>query len=320
MTVVAGTLQTFTAIGNREDLEDTIYNISPTETPFVSNIAKMKASAVYHEWQTDALNTAATNQAIQGDDATNQSVTPTARLGNFTQILQKTFGISGTQDAVNKAGRKSEIAYQIAKYGKELKRDIEYALVRNQGNTAGAAASPAILASVESWIFTNRTDLGTGGTPTTPGFASSRVPAPTDNSTNLTFTKASLDAVIQAAWTSGGNPTTVMVGAALKTRASAFTGIATLYKEVKGSSQGVIVGGADLYVSNFGEHSIVPNRFMRTNVALVLDMDYWGVAYLRPFNEKTLAVTGDAERHQLLTELTLVSKNEGASGKVTSIL
>lgn len=320
MTVPTATFQTFTAIGNREDLEDVIYNISPTETPFMSNVEKMKANAVYTEWQTDALASAAANQAIQGDDASNTSVVPTVRLGNFTQILQKTFGISGTQDAVNKAGRKSEIAYQIAKQGKELKRDMEFAFTRNQGNTAGAAASPAILASVESWIFTNRSDVGSGGSPSTPGFISGRVAAPTDNSNNGTLTKSVLDAVIQAAWTSGGNPRTVMVGAALKTRISGFTGIATLYKEVKGNSQGVIVGGADLYVSNFGEHTIVPNRFMRTNVALVLDMDYWGIAYLRPFNEKQLAITGDAERHQLLVECTLVSKNEAASGKVTSAI
>lgn len=320
MTVPTATFQTLQATGNREDLEDVIYNISPTETPFMSNVSKMKATATYHEWQTDALASAAANQAIQGDDASNASVTPTVRLGNFTQILQKTFGISGTQDAVNKAGRKSEIAYQIAKQGKELKRDMEYAFVRNQGNTAGAAASPAILASVESWLFTNRTDLGTGGSPSTPGFISGRVAAPTDNSTSGTLTKAALDAVIQAAWTAGGEPGTIMVGAALKTRISGFTGIATLYKEVKGNSQGVIVGGADLYVSNFGQHSIVPSRFVRSNVALVLDMDYWGIAYLRPFNEKQLAVTGDSERHQLLVECTLVSKNEAASGKVTTVI
>lgn len=318
MTVPAATFQSFTAIGNREDLSDVISNISPTETPFLSNAQKMKASATYTEWQTDSLAAAATNQAVQGDDATNATVNPTVRVGNFTQILQKTFGVSGTQEAVDKAGRKSDLAYQIAKQGKELKRDQEYALVRNQGNTAGAASTAATLASVESWIFTNRTDVGSGGNPTTPGFISGRVAAPTDNSANGSITKAHLDAVIQACWTAGGDPKVVMVGPTLKTRIAGFTGIATLYREVKGKDQGVIVGGADLYISNFGEHAIVPNRFMRSNVALVLDMDYWGVAYLRPFQQKELAITGDAQRRQLLVECTLVAKNEGASGKITS--
>jgi hypothetical protein len=318
MTVPAATFQTFTAIGNREDLSDVIYNISPTETPFMSNAQKMKASATYTEWQTDSLASAAANSAVQGDDATNATINPTVRLGNFTQILQKTFGVSGTQEAVDKAGRKSDLAYQIAKQGKELKRDQEYALVRNQGNTAGAASTAATLASVESWIFTNRTDVGTGGNPTTPGFISGRVAAPTDNSTNATMTKTHLDTIIQACWTAGGDPKIVMVSAAMKTRVAGFTGIATLYREVKGKDQGTIVGGADLYISNFGEHAIVPNRFMRTNVALVLDMEYWGVAYLRPFQQKELAVTGDAVRRQMLVECTLVSKNEAASGKITS--
>lgn len=321
MTVPAATFQTFTAIGDREDLEDIIYNISPIETPFMSNASKGKATATFHEWQTDSLASAnAGNAAVQGDDATNSTVNPTTRLGNYTQIAQKTFGITGTQEAVNKAGRKSELAYQIAKQGKELKRDMESILTQNKGSTSGAASTAATLASVESWIFTNRTDQGSGGTPTTPGFSSGRVAAPTDNSLNGTFTKAALDAIIQAAWTQGGDPKVIMVGAALKVRVSAFAGIATLYKEVKGNSQATIVGGADLYVSNFGEHMIVPNRFMRTNVALVLDMDYWGVAYLRPFQQNPLAITGDAERRQMLAEFTLVSKNEAASGKVTSLV
>lgn len=318
MAVPAATFQTFTAIGNREDLSDVIYNIAPVETPFLSNISKMKASATYNEWQTDTLAAAASNSAIQGDDAANITVTPTVRLGNYTQILTKTFGVSGTQDAVMKAGRKDELAYQMMKASKELKRDLEFALVRNQGNTAGAAASAALMASVESWIFTNRTDVGTGGSPTTPGFISGRVAAPTDNSTAVTLTKANLDAIIQEVWTQGGDPKVVMCGAAIKTEISGFTGIATIYREVKGMNQATIIGGADLYISNFGEHTIVPNRFMRTNVCLVLDLDYWGVAYLRPFTQHPLAKTGDAERRQMLVECTLVSKNEKASGKIST--
>ena len=318
MTAATATFQSFTAIGNREDLSDVIYNISPVETPFMSNAQKMSASATYTEWQTDSLASAATNAAIQGGDATNTTVSPTVRLGNHLQILERTFGVSGTQDAVNKAGRKDELAYQMAKAGRELKRDLEYALVRNQGNTAGAAASAATMASVEGWLFTNRTDIGSGGSPTTPGFISGRVAAPTDNSTAATLTKAHVDAIIQECWTQGGDPKVIMVPAALKTTVSGFTGIATVYREVKGNDQATIVGGADLYISNFGEHMIVPNRFMRTNVALVLDMEYFGVAYLRPFTQHALAKTGDAERRQLLVEASLVSKNEAASGKVTT--
>ncbi len=320
MTAPAGTFQVFQSVGNREDLEDVIYSISPTETPFVSMAGRTKATAVFHEWQTDALASAsAANAQIEGDDATILTATPTVRLGNYCQIMSKSISISGTLDAVNRAGRKSELAYQIAKRGKELKRDLESAASQNKASNAGGSASARTMASLESWLFTNRTDLGSGGAPTTPGYISGIVAAPTDNSTVATFTKASLDAIIQACWTQGGDPKTVLVGPFNKTKASTFTGIATLYKEVPGMKQGVIVGGADVYVSNFGEHTIVPSRFNRDKTVCVLDMDYWSLAYLRQFQTFELSKTGDAEKREMLVEVTLVSKNEAASGKVTSL-
>jgi hypothetical protein len=319
MSVPAATFQEYQSIGEREDLSDVIYSISPTETPFMSMAGKAKASAVYHEWQTDALAAAAANAQIEGDDATLLTATPTVRLGNYNQILSKSFGISGTLEAVTKAGRKSEIAYQIAKRGKELKRDLEKALSGNNGSTAGAAASARQLASLESWLFTNRTDLGSGGSPTTPGFISGFVAAPTDNSVAGTFVKTALDHVIQAVWTAGGDPKIVLTGPFQKTKAAAFTGIATLYKEVPGMKQATIVGGADVYVSNFGEHTIVPSRFNRAKTVCVLDMDYWAVAYLRPFRQFEIAKSGDSEKRQLLVECTLESRNEAASGKITSL-
>lgn len=331
MTVPAATFQQFQAIGNREDLEDVIYNISPTDTPFMSMIGRTKATARKHEWQTDALAAVNTsNAAIEGDDATNQTVVPTTRLANYCQIMQKTFGISGTQQAVTSAGRKSEMVYQIAKYGKELKRDMEAILCQNKGSSAGAAASPSTLASLESWIFTNRTDVGSGlATASTPGYISGIVNAPTDNSLAGTMTKSHLDTMIQAAWDAGSEPSVVLVPAILKTRIAGFAGIATLYKEVPGKSQATIIGGADLYVSNFGEHTIVPSRFMRSTAgavapkggtACIIDPEYWAVAYLRPFQTYDLAKTGDAMRKQMLVEATLVARNEASAAKVSTAI
>lgn len=321
MTVPAGTFQTFQSVGNREDLSDVIYNISPTEFPFMSGIGRGKATAVFHEWQTDALASAsATNAQIEGDDATVLTAAPTVRLGNYCQILSKAISISGTEETVNRAGRKSELSYQIAKRGKELKRDLESSASQNKGSTAGGSGSARTMASLESWLFTNRTDLGASGSPTTPGFISGTVAAPTDNSVMGTFTKAALDAVIQACWTQGGSPGTILTGPFNKTRAASFTGIATLYKNVPGSEQATIVGGADLYVSNFGQHQIVPSRFNRDRTVCVLDMDYWALAYLRPIQQFELAKTGDSEKRQMLCEVTLESKQEAASGKITSLL
>ena len=284
----------------------------------MSMAGKTSASARLHEWQTDKLAAAAANKQIEGDDATLLTATATVRLGNYCQILAKAVSVSGSQLAIKKAGRDNEMAFQVAKRSKELKRDLEFAATQNQGSSAGTTAAAQSLASTESWIFTNRTDIGSGGAPTTPGFASGTVAAPTDNSTKVTITKANLDAVIQAVWTEGGDPKYVLTGAYNKTKIAGFTGIATLYKEVPGMQQGTIIGGADAYVSNFGEHTIVPSRFNRDQTVQVLDMDYWALAYLRPFQQFPIAKSGDSEKREILCEVTLESRNEAASGKVTT--
>jgi len=247
-------------------------------------------------------------------------MTATTRLANFCQILDKGVIVSGTQEATDKAGRRSEMAYQIAKRGKELKRDLEFALTRNTGSSAGASGTGAAMAGVEAWLATNRTTLGaTVAGATTPGYSTTHAAA-TDASVAGTFTKAGLDQVIQEVWTSGGNPRIIMTGAHNKTVLSGFTGIATLYKEIPKLQQGVIVAGADVYVSDFGEHTVVPNRFSRDQTALVLDMEYFAVSYLRPFQQIPIARTGDATKRLLLAECTLEVRNEAASGKVSDLL
>ena len=321
MTVPTGTFQTAQQIGLREDLEDIIYDISPTETPFATMISKGKAKATYHEWQTDALDSAAANAAIEGDDATTNTAVPTVRLRNYCQILTKTVRVSGTAEAVDKAGRDSEMAYQVRKRMEELKRDLEYAMVRNQSSSGGNGSSTAArLAGVESWIATNKTSVGTGTSQTTPGFASGTVAAPTDSTVTGTLTEAALKSVIQAVWNAGGDPKVLMVGPATKSKIStAFSGVATRYRDVPAGKQAQVISGVDLYVSDFGSHRIVPNRFMRDLNILCLDMDYWELARLRPLFMTPLAKTGDSDRKQMLMEVTLVSRNEKANGKVSDI-
>lgn len=321
MTVPAATFQTHQAIGNREDLEDVIWDISPTETPFASMVSKGKAKATFHEWQTDALDAAAANAAVEGDDATTNTATPTVRLRNYCQILTKTVRVSGTQEAVDKAGRDSEMAYQVRKRMEELKRDLEYALVRNQASSAGnGSTQPARMAGVESWLATNKTSVGQGTNQTTPGYSGGTVLAPTDSTTAGTLTESALKAVIQAVWAAGGDPKVLMVGPATKSKIStAFSGVATRYRDVPSGKQAQVISGVDLYVSDFGSHKIVPNRFMRDQNILVLDMEYFQLAQLRPLKSYELAKTGDSERRQMLMECTLVVRNEKASGKVTDV-
>ena len=308
------TFTAHTAIGQREDLTDIIYDISPTETPFMSSIGKTKATAVYHEWQTDSLAAATTaNAAIEGADATSATLAPTVRLGNYTQIIQKTVQVSGTLDTVNKAGRKSEKAYQLAKASAELKRDLETILLANQGRSAGTSTIARKLGSILSWIKTNSDKASDGSDPATIG-----VSTRTDG-TQRTFTEALLKTVVSEVFVSGGSPKVLMVGASGKQKVSSFAGIAAQRYMAPGNTPTTIVGAADLYMSDFGQISIVPNRFMRTRDALVLDPEYAALAYLRPFQTNDLAKTGDSENTQLLAEVTLEVKNEAAHGIVADL-
>lgn len=305
------TFTAHTAIGQREDLIDVIYDISPTETPIMSTLARTKATAVFHEWQSDSLAAATSaNAAVEGADAVSATLSPTTRLGNYTQIVQKTIQISNTLEAVNKAGRRSEKAYALSKAAAELKRDMETIITANQGRDAGSSSTARKLGAILSWIKTN-TSKGTSGTdPTTIG-----VSTRSDGATR-TFTEQLLKDVIADVFDSGGNPTMLTVGSGLKQKASSFAGIAAQRYMAPGDQPTTIVGAADVYMSDFGSISIVPNRFQRTRDALLLDPEYAALAYLRPFATTDLAKVGDSEKTQIVCEFTLEMRNEAAHGGV----
>jgi hypothetical protein len=305
---------TATAIGQREDLIDVIYQISPTETPIMSTLARTRATAVFHEWQTDSLAAAtAANAAVEGADATSATLSPTVRLGNYTQIVQKTIQVSGTLESVNKAGRRSERAYQLAKASSEIKRDMETILAANQGRDAGSSSTARKLGAILSWLKTN-TSKGTSGTdPTTIG-----VSTRSDGATR-TFTEQLLKDEVAAAFDSGGNPTMLVVGSGLKQKVSSFAGIAAQRYNLTAPEPTTIIGAADVYLSDFGTLAVTPDRFIRTRDALLIDPEYAAVAYLRPFQTNDLAKIGDSERTQLLAEFTLEMRNEAAHAIVADL-
>ena len=312
------TYQTYTAIGMREDLSDVIYSISPTDVPFMSSIGKTKATAVLHEWQTDSLAAASlTNYAVEGDTASDATMSPTTRVGNRCQIAQKTIKISGTLQAVDKAGRKSEKAYQLAKASSEIKRDMELTLLSNQVAAAGNSSTARTLGGLQAWLSTSYS----GGT---SGVAGSLGTTARTNGTNRTFTEAILQASVKSVYTAGGNPKILMVTPAHKQTVSAFTGIAAQRYMAPTNAPTTIIGAADVYLSDFGTLSVVPSRFMNStnsadDVAYLLDPDMAAVAYLRPFQTNELAVTGDNESTQLLAEFTLEVRNEAAHGIIADL-
>jgi len=318
MAVPTGTYQRYAAVGLREDLEDIIYDISPMDTPFMSNVTRKKATSTFHEWQTDSLDSAvATNAQIEGDDANTNTATATSRFGNYTQIMTKVPRVSGTLRASDTAGRRDELSYQIAKRGRELKRDMEATFLGTQAATAGAAASARVMAGVAAWLFTNQVKNGTAAT--TPTITSGAPGTAPTTGTAATFSEVQLKSAIKQCWDNGGSPNIVFTGSFNKQIASAFAGIATQYRDNQQTGPATIIGSADIYVSDFGQHQIVADRFMASNQVYVLDMEYWSVAYLRPIQNVELAKTGDSDRSMILAECTLVADNPSASAKVYGV-
>jgi len=318
MSQTANTFDTFNAKGIRESLSNVIYNISPEETPFMSNVGRENVKNTYFEWQTDSLAAASTTNAqIEGDDVSSfDSTSATTRIGNYTQISSKTVVISGTLESVDKAGRRSELAYQLAKRSAELKRDMESIMLTNQAAAAGSAGVSTALRKTGSLLafLKSNTDKGTGGAD--PVYTSSPNATRTDaTAANLrTFTETILKSVIQKVWAAGGSPKILMVGPVNKQRVSGFAGIAQIRKEVVGNNPASIIGAADVYVSDFGNVNVVPNRFQRERDAFVLDPEYASVAFLRPFNTVELAKTGDAEKRMINVEWGLKVNTEAAHG------
>ncbi len=316
--------------GNREDLADVIYDLFPDETFLTTNLSKASANATYTEWLGDELASPASNINIEGDDATFATIANPARYGNYCQIVKKTFLISGTQEVVNKAGRRSEIARQATKQMREAKNDFEYALVRNQAATAGGTGTGRALGSIESWIGDATTSGGstaanvvratTTASATTPALSSGAPgTAPTDGTTTGALTEGALRASLEGAWEDGGNTDVVLVSATVKNTINDFTGIAQRNVDVGKRSQASITGAADLYVSNYGVHRIVLHRHARTSVALCLDTSMWSIAGLRDWRMEKLAKTGDGEKRQILYEGTLRCHNYKANSKVVAI-
>lgn len=306
MTAPTNTFLTTAAIGNREDLSDIIYRIAPTDTPTLSMSGKTKAEATLHEWQTQDLATAAANAQVEGDDATAVAVTPTVRLGNRTQISAKTVSVAGSQQAVNAAGRKNEMAYQVGLKSLELKRDMEFALTQNNVT----ATAPRQLRGLLGWVVDNTSKASdttlasyTGNTAQTDG-------------TTRPFTEAQVKSVLQLQFTAGGKPDTIMLPPAAKQTFSTFTGNATRMDK---SEDQKLYAAVDVYVSDFGEIKAVPNRFMRSRDVFILQMDMLAVSYLRPFSTTDLAKTGDADRKQVIVEYTLEVKAPKAHGAVYDI-
>lgn len=315
MGIVSNTFTRYDAKGLREQLSDVIYNISPTETPVVSMAAKRRATQTLFEWQTDSLASAVTtNQQLEGDDHTSfPSVSPSVRVGNYTQISHKLLILSGTLQAVDKAGRKNELAYQMAKRGKEVKRDMEADVLSNQGGDAGGTSTARKTATLGAWVKTNVDKAGDGGN---PAYTSGVPGAARTDGTTRAFTETILKSVMESAWTNGAEPSILSVGPYNKQVVSGFTGIVTRNYDISNqpARATAAIASIDVYVTDFGILRVVPNRYQRERDAWFFDPEFLAIFHLRPFHTEELAKTGDAHKRVLRVEWGLGVDNEAALG------
>lgn len=305
--------------GDREDLIDKIYNTSPVETPVTSACGRTKATNTLHEWQRDALAAANKDNAlIDGDDFSADAQTATERVGNYCQIFGKKPAVSRRASLVKKAGRGAEMAYKKAQAMLEIKRDIEAAVLSNNPAVAGNSTTASKMGGLGVQIYTNVSHGGAGATAAhTSGAPTTAVTA----GTNRAFTETLLKTVVQSAYTNSGSvPNMVVMSPSHKSTFSTFTGIAVNRYQVGKKEQARVIGGADVYMSDFGELEIVPHYIMSgANDVFLLNPEYIDLAFLDTFRDKEMGATGDSDKMLITADLALAVRAEKSCGKIANL-
>lgn len=322
MAATLGAAKTYDVSGGvlREDLRDIIYDISPVDTPFLNGAGRGVARSTTHEWLSDSLAAVTKNAKVEGDAFSATARTLPSRLKNYTQISKKEFEVTGTTEAVDKAGMRSLMAYHTARAAKEIKRDMEQDLLSDEPASAGSSTAARVSAGAEAWIYSpNHIAASTQTTATTTAPVNGFATSPVTDGSAVALTEDRLIQALDTAWSTGGTTDTILCGATLYNKISSFTGIATRFRDVGSRQQAQIIGAADVYVSAFGSHNIKLSRHARATTLFCLDMSTWEVAYLRPFKTIDIATVGDAVRKTLLCEYTLVAKSPLANTKLTAV-
>lgn len=307
----------------REDLEDIIYDISPMDTVCLSTFGRTRVSSTLHEWQIDSLRTASTgNAVVEGMNFSATAAANTTRIKNYTQISVKEIVVSGTMEAVKKAGMSSSMGYLLAKYGKELKRDMEAAILSRNEATAGVGASARVSAGMQTYLETSLHIHTPSNVATTTAWLSGGIPNSTavnGSATTTAFSQALLETALAVAWANGAETDMVLMSSKQKALANAFTGIATRFRDVGSKQQAQVIGAADVFVSSYGDHKLVLSRYLDPDVVLCIDSSQWAVGYLRPIQTTEISKVGDAERRMILAEWTLIGKQPQSTTKITAL-
>lgn len=317
MATISGQLKDSQIKGKPRDLMDLIFDVAPTDTPFLTMCGKSSASQTLHEWQTDTLADPGENSALEGAEVTTFQASNTTELSNKTQILTKAINVSGTAQAVDQAGVGKQYNYQLARRMKELKKDLEYALLQNKlERTDNGTSQGRLMRGLPTWFQTNYSVGAGSGKAAIPGSApcvagTARVP---DEDT--------LKGVLTKIYESGGDPDRIMMAPAIRVKMSeVLNGGATRMENVDKKKATAVI---DVYVSDFGTLKLMPNRVQAKEAysktcAFILDPQYWKVAYLRGFREERLAHTGDNMKGHIVVECTLEARNDASSGMIADL-
>jgi len=308
MAKVTNAFDTYSATSDREQLSNVIYNISPQSTPFMSAIGKNSIKNVVFDWQSESLPTASGAGNLEGFELSRAASTATVRNSNVAMISKRDATVTGSQQASDPAGKKSEMAHQLAIMSKALKRDMETALCQKGAKTTGNATTARVTGGFESWITSNDS-RGTGGASTGGGAA------PTDG-TQRALTETLLKDVLELCFTNGGEPSMAICGPVNKQKISGFTGRSSARQMIDANT---VEASVSIYASDFGELKIVPSNFSRERSLLLVDPDFAKVSFLRDFESVDIATIGDAVTKMIVVEYGLEVSNEAAHGIVADL-
>lgn len=300
-------------VGIREDLRDVVYNIDPDETPALSGLKKVKAKNTFHEWQTDTLRSSADNINIEGDDIVPAAITPTTRLGDYTQIFVEAATVTDTDQALDKAGRAKEMAYQIRKKTRELKLDIERAIFLNNARVAGSSTTGREFAGMQTWMTSN-TSGGSGASDATGDGTDARTAG-----TARALTQTIFDTVMQSCWDNSGSMTrNAYLSSGQMNVCLGFTGNNNQRATVK-AAENVVINAVDVYITPWGAVNFMMSRECPTSEVFIIDPKMWSIAELRTLRNFPLAKTGTSEKRGMDCELTLCAHNEASSGLIADL-
>lgn len=285
---------TYDKTTNHEDLTDVLVTMGQMKNPMFSNLPKVKAKSVLHEWPIDSYATAADNAQTEGFTYSFSSLTAPSRGQNYTQIFAKDGKVTKTQRAVDPAGYKDEYAYQVEKALKEIGRDIEKALINGSAAGSGATGTARTLKGILAWITTN-VSTGTG--------------------TGRDIKESELNDLLADIYAAGGDPDTILVAPKQRNKmGDLFESSRQFVDSVKTFTSAIAV-----YESNFGMMQVVTDIQMPNSVIAVLDSSTWKIPQLRPVAKEETAKVSDGDGFVVVGELTLASYAEKYNGQITGL-